>query len=127
MVDMYHLATSFMLFAQEVVEKKSSPLWEVVKPVLAQLAFGGIVGWSVGFLFKKAFKILAIIAALVFIGLQFCISQGYIEGIEWTKIGSGFKDTFDEGFFNGIWNFITRNLPFGGSFVVGFLIGLKKG
>ncbi|MCK5056369.1 MAG: FUN14 domain-containing protein [Candidatus Aminicenantes bacterium] len=83
-----------------------------------------MVGW---FSFKKAFKVLAIISALVFIALQFFISQGYIEGIEWTKIGSEFKNTFDKGFFTGIWHFITRNIPFGGSFVVGFLIRLKKG
>jgi uncharacterized membrane protein (Fun14 family) len=124
---MYNLAASFVLTAQQAAAEKSSPLWGTVKPVLAQLAFGGVVGWSVGFLFKKAFKVLAITAALVFIVLQIMISQGYIEGIEWTKIGTGFKNTFDEGFFNGIWQFITRNIPFGGSFLVGFLIGLKKG
>lgn len=111
-----------------IVEKgESSPIWKVLSPVLSQLGFGGVLGLAVGFLFKKTLKLLAIIVGLLFIFLIAMAQAGYIQGINWMKMGQDFSRAFDRGFFNGLWHFLVGNIPFAGAFTVGFILGFKWG
>jgi len=102
-------------------------LWTMAKPILTRLGFGGMLGWSVGFLFKKSLKLLAVLIALIFIGIQFLVARGYIQNIDWTAIGADFKAFLSEGFFTNLGSFLLKNLPFGAGFLAGFVVGLKMG
>ena len=124
---MAYISILLPFLIQSATSSNLSTGWNLFKPIMAQLGFGGILGWAVGLLFKKTIKFVAIIIAIIFIGIQYCIYKGYIQGVDWLKISGEFKETFNEGFFTGVWGFVTQNLPFGGGFTVGFLIGLKMG
>jgi len=112
-------------FYQEV--SKSSPLAKAIGPILAQIGFGGIVGFGLGFFFKKLGKVMVVILALVFICIQVLIYYGYIPGVDWTRLGKDITGAVDKNFLNSIWKLIIHNIPFAGSFTIGFLWGLKKG
>lgn len=105
---------------------ESNPLWEIFGPLLPQMGFGGVLGWAVGFFAKKSLKIVAIIVAFIFIVLQVMGHYGYID-VNFMKMSDDFSQYADEDLFAGIWSFFTSNLPFGGSFVIGFLLGFKMG
>lgn len=94
---------------------------------MAHIGFGGLVGFGLGFFLKKLGKVLGIALALVFICLQALIYFGYIASIDWTRLSRDITGAVDTNFLNAGWNLIIHNLPFAGSFTVGFLWGLKKG
>jgi len=103
-----------------------NPLVKAIVPILAQIGFGGIVGFGLGFFFKKLGKFLCIVLALVFICLQVLIYFGDIPYVDWTRLSKDITGAVDTNFLNAVWNLIIHNLPFAGSFTVGFLWGLKK-
>jgi uncharacterized membrane protein (Fun14 family) len=105
---------------------EANPLWDIFGPLLPQMGFGGVLGWAVGFFAKKSLKVVAIIVAFIFIMLQVMGHFGYID-VNFVKMGDDFSHYANEDFFSGIWGFLTHNLPFGGSFVIGFLLGFKMG
>jgi uncharacterized membrane protein (Fun14 family) len=115
------------ILTQTEAADAGSALWKLAKPVLTRLGFGGILGWSVGFLFKKSMKLLAILLALIFIGLQFLVAKGYIQNVDWTAIGADFRSFFNKEFFTNLGDFLLLNLPFGVGFFAGFVLGLKMG
>jgi uncharacterized membrane protein (Fun14 family) len=121
------LLISNKCLAQNNLIGEISPLWNAVKPGVSEFGFSGLLGWAVGFLFKKVFKILAIVLASFFVILQYLSFKGYIGGIDWQVIQFDFLEFFNENFFNGLWKMISHNLPFAGGFTTGLLIGLKKG
>jgi uncharacterized membrane protein (Fun14 family) len=104
-----------------------SVLWESVQPILLQLGFGGLVGWSVGFLFKKTMKLMALLLALFFIGLQLLIYLGYLGPIDWIRIGSDVEQSLNPRLFDGMWRFLTHQFPYASGFALGFVLGLKMG
>lgn len=112
-------------FLQEV--SKPSPLAKVIGPILAQIGFGGIVGFGLGFFLKKLGKVIVVALALFFICLQVLIYFGYIPSVDWTRLSKDITGAVDKNFLNSVWNLIIHNLPFAGSFTIGFLWGLKKG
>jgi uncharacterized membrane protein (Fun14 family) len=120
---------NFFLLQSEAqsISGEGSTLWKLAKPIMSRLGFGGILGWSVGFLLKKSLKLLAILVALCFIGLQFLISRGYIQSVDWLIIAQDFKAFFNEDFFTNLSNLLLLNLPFGAGFIVGLLLGFKMG
>src|SRR5918912_1980084 len=54
-------------------------------PLLTSVGFGGLVGFLIGFIIKKLFKILAIVAGVFFAVLIYLEQQGMIN-INWNKI-----------------------------------------
>ena len=120
-------AILLQIVSQSDAPAEGAALWKMAKPVLTRLGFGGILGWSVGFLFKKSMKLLAILLALIFIGLQFLVAKGYIQNVDWTSIGADFRSFFNEEFFTHLGDFLLLNLPFGVGFLAGFVLGLKMG
>jgi uncharacterized membrane protein (Fun14 family) len=54
-------------------------------PVLTTVGFGGIVGFLIGFIIKKLFKILAIIAGVFFAALLYLEQQGIVN-VNWDKL-----------------------------------------
>ena len=54
-------------------------------PLLTSIGFGGIVGFLIGFVMKKLFKILAIIAGVFFAVLLY-LEQQEIVNVNWVRL-----------------------------------------
>ena len=100
---------------------------EIITPVVYQLGLGAIGGFIVGFALKKIAKIFIVIigifiVALLYLGANNVININY--GNLWTTIANGLGLAGQA----ASWIVgVISVLPFLGSFVVGFLLGLKIG
>lgn len=56
-----------------------------MKPVLAQLSFGSVMGYCSGMALKKVGKAVAFVVGIGFVGLQTAASMGYIN-VDWRKV-----------------------------------------
>src|SRR5919197_3349818 len=56
-------------------------------PLLTTVGFGGLAGFLIGFVIKKLFKILAIIAGVFLAALMYLEQQGMVN-INWDKLQS---------------------------------------
>lgn len=100
---------------------------EIITPVVYQLGLGAIGGFVLGFALKKIAKIFIVIVglfilALLYLGVNNVININY--GNLWTTIANGL------GLAGAAASWIVgiiSVLPFVGSFIVGFLLGLKIG
>ena len=115
-------------------------------PLLTSVGFGGLVGFLIGFIIKKLFKILAIVAGVFFAVLIYLEQQGMVN-INWDKINVAYH-----GVLSTVTNTITNStatgviggchttaatsllptltnlgIPLTGSMATGFTIGLLKG
>ena len=116
-------------------------------PLLTSVGFGGLAGFLIGFVIKKLFKILAIIAGVFFAVLIYLEQQGMVN-INWDKINVAYH-----GVLSTVTNTITNSttatggiggshttaatsllptltnlgIPLTGSMATGFTIGLLKG
>jgi len=100
---------------------------DIISPLAYQLGIGGIGGFIVGFTIKKLSKLIMILIGLLIALLLYLAAQGIIDinfGALWTAL-AGLIDSASGAFswFIGIISL----LPFAGSFLVGFLLGLKVG
>lgn len=99
-------------------------------PLLEQLGFGALAGAVVGYAAKKAAKLAAVVMGLLFILVQFLAYKNVIT-LHWDAIGTAANHALDSGIPQSaaqrFLNILTHNLPFGGSFLVGFMLGFKKG
>lgn len=109
------------------VESGGALPWDTIAPVVGQLGFGGLLGWAVGFTVKKSLKLAAIVAGVLFIGIQALVSLGYIDPPHWPRINADLSRLLDKSHFEAFWAILTRSLPFGGGFTVGFLLGFSAG
>lgn len=96
------------------------------KFLIATLGGGGIAGWAVGYTLKKVAKIVAIFLGVTFITLQF-LAYKHVITVDWSKVQNAMDKKYLEQSANSFMSVITYNLPFAGSFLVGFWIGFKKG
>ena len=108
-------------------------------PLLTTVGFGGLVGFLIGFIIKKLFKILAIIAGVFFATLMYLEQQGIVN-LNWDKL-----QNISQGVLSTIVNTVNSTAPggVGGSpalptitmmmtnlgipLTVGFTIGILKG
>jgi uncharacterized membrane protein (Fun14 family) len=56
-----------------------------MKPILAQLSFGSVMGYCSGMALKKVGKAVAFVVGIGFVGLQTAVSMGYIN-VDWVKV-----------------------------------------
>jgi uncharacterized membrane protein (Fun14 family) len=100
---------------------------EVIAPVVYQLGLGAVGGFVVGFALKKIAKLFIIllgifIIALLYLGINGVISINY--NALWSTIAGWLGGAAQAaGWLVGLISLI----PFIGSFLVGFLLGLKIG
>ncbi len=104
--------------------------YDLISPLAVQLGAGGIAGFIIGFAVKKLLKLLAILAGLIFIFLQYLAWKGFID-IHYDRIYAVAQTMLQQSGtsvteFN-IPAFITANIPMAGSFVAGLGIGFKMG
>jgi uncharacterized membrane protein (Fun14 family) len=119
-------------------------------PLLTTVGFGGLVGFLIGFVIKKLFKILAIVAGIFFAVLMYLEQQGMVN-INWDRLNVTYH-----GVLSTVTNTMTNNstasgglggshaaatsflpatttmmtnlgIPLTGSTALGFAIGIMKG
>jgi uncharacterized membrane protein (Fun14 family) len=116
-------------------------------PLLTTVGFGGLVGFLIGFIIKKLFKMLAIIAGVFFALLIYLEQQGILN-INWDKLQSisqgllsTIVNTLNSSASGGVWGSPTATasllpattmmtnlgIPLTGSMATGFAIGILKG
>lgn len=100
---------------------------EIMSPLVYQLGIGGIGGFIVGFTIKKISKLLMVLLGLFIIALLYLGTSGIIsinyEAL-WEAVANGL------GIVGQMTSWIidlVSLIPFMGSFLVGFLLGLKMG
>lgn len=126
------VALAFLLPEQLFAQASASATAELpmlppeVKFALFTLGGGGIAGWAVGFTLKKFAKMAALVVGVAFISLQLLAFNNFIT-IDWEAIKSAVPDETIEQSAVSIMQIITYNLPFAGSFLVGFWLGFRKG
>ncbi len=96
------------------------------KFLLATLGGGGIAGWAVGYTLKKVAKVVAIFLGVTFITLQY-LAYKHVITVDWSKVQNAVDKQHLEKSAEGLMSILTYNLPFAGSFIVGFWLGFRKG
>jgi uncharacterized membrane protein (Fun14 family) len=100
---------------------------EIITPVVWQLGLGGVGGFVVGFALKKITKVFIVIIGLFVLALLYLSVNGVINinySALWKTIANGLGVAGQA----ASWIVgVVSVLPFVGSFVVGFLLGLKIG
>jgi uncharacterized membrane protein (Fun14 family) len=111
---------------------------DALKPVLANVGFGAVMGFCSGYAMKQVGKALAFVVGVSFIGLQAAASTGYIH-VDWTKVrddvakkmdanGDGTFDAEDaKRWWRSFKTIMTSQLPSAGGFSFGFLYGVRSG
>ncbi len=100
---------------------------EVISPLVFQLGVGGVGGFIVGFALKKLSKLILFLTGMFIILLIYLSTQGIIN-INYASLWSALSGLvgLSGSAFSWIVGVISL-IPFAGSFVAGFLIGLKVG
>jgi uncharacterized membrane protein (Fun14 family) len=100
---------------------------EIITPVVWQLGLGAVGGFIVGFALKKITKLFIVIVGLFILALLYLSVNGVINinyNALWTTIANGLGLAGQAA--SWVVGLISL-IPFLGSFVVGFLLGLKVG
>ncbi|EPB87932.1 hypothetical protein HMPREF1544_05223 [Mucor circinelloides 1006PhL] len=110
------------------------------KPIFnkGELTFGTFLGICTGFLVKKVGKIFAAFVGTGFVFLQYLSQQGYVT-IHWDRLEGGYTNALDldkdgkvsKRDLTSRWqkfvNFLTNNLQFKSTFLIGFYAGIRYG
>ena len=108
------------------------------KPILANIGFGGVMGYCSGVAFQKVGRALAVVIGTGFVGLQLATGLGYIE-VHWDKMVDHAKLTMDvnkdgklntddaKEWWKRLKKILVHKIPSSGGFSVGFLYGVRYG
>ncbi len=104
-----------------------------VEPLMGPLAgmgFGGLAGAVVGYTAKKLTKMLAFLLGGLFIAIQLLAYYGFIQ-VDWVAVQSTAEQAMQSEDGRTVaeraWQILSANLPWGGGFVAGFVVGFKLG
>lgn len=101
---------------------------DVLTPLLPDLSLGGLLGFCAGFAVKKASRVLILTVGVVFVLVQVLAYYGILT-VHWTKVQELAEPMLQVGAKEGgAWalDVLRANLPFGGAFVAGLLLGLRS-
>lgn len=91
------------------------------------MGIGGIGGFCVGYASKKFAKIVAILLAIGFLGLQYLAYKGIVM-INYSTLQSWIVSMLGEtGALQAFLTALIAQMPFGAGFVGGLVLGFKKG
>ena len=100
---------------------------EIVSPLVFQLGIGGVGGFVVGFALKKISKLVLFLTGLFILALIYLSTQGIIN-VDYASLFSALSGLIGSAGSAFSWLVgVISLLPFAGSFIVGFLLGLKIG
>jgi len=91
-----------------------------------QLSVGALFGLCVGYAAKKITRLAAIILGLTFILIQVLASHHLITP-HWDRVHELGQSAASSGLVGKAVSVLTRNLPFGASFMVGLVAGFRMG
>jgi uncharacterized membrane protein (Fun14 family) len=102
-------------------------LSNLLTPLVGELGIGGVGGFLVGFAFKKAAKLLAVIVGLFFLSLQYLAYENIIT-IDYGALQAFANQLLGQSAGAQTWltDFIVH-APFGAAFIGGLYFGLQKG
>lgn len=97
---------------------------------MSDYGFGGIAGLAVGYTAKKVTKLAALVLGILFVSAQAMSHAGWIS-IDWGSVQEQAKPYLnaEDGRTALEWcgAILFANLPFGGAFLAGFVLGYKAG
>jgi len=100
---------------------------EIVSPLVFQLGIGGVGGFIVGFALKKLSKLVLFLTGLFILALIYLSTQGIIN-VDYASLFNALSSLISSASSAFSWLVgVISLLPFAGSFIVGFLLGLKIG
>ena len=100
---------------------------QVVSPLVFQLGIGGVGGFIVGFALKKLSKLILFLIGVFIVALIYLSTRGIIN-INYDALWKALSNLLGSAGSAFSWLIgVISVLPFAGSFMAGFLIGLKLG
>jgi uncharacterized membrane protein (Fun14 family) len=94
-------------------------------PFIGTLGFGGVMGYAVGYAAKKISKIALVGIGILFFLIQYLVYKG-LAHVDWGGVAKEGAEAAQAGG-HAFWRIVTYNVPLGGGFVAGIVLGLKKG
>jgi uncharacterized membrane protein (Fun14 family) len=102
-------------------------LSDVVSPLVFQLGLGGVGGFIVGFALKKLSKLVLVLIGVFILALVYLSTRGIIN-INYDALWNALAGLLGSAGSAFSWLIgVISILPFAGSFIAGFLIGLNLG
>lgn len=132
---MKKLVFILLILFQPFLPKASAetfPIPDIDWPLLGmELGLGGILGFSIGYFFKKSLKIILFAAGLITFILLLLSQFNYIN-IQWEHIEAAYSSTMastggSKEILNTITIWLKERIPLGGGLLIGFFAGLKMG
>jgi uncharacterized membrane protein (Fun14 family) len=121
-------ATTLSAAAPSSASSLADSVSGAVLPLLPTLSLGAILGFAAGYAVKTIGKIALLIVGLLFVAVQLLSYFGLVT-VNWLRLealsGPWLQDNS-----RSVWTWLsgvlTHDLPFGGAFVAGLLLGLRK-
>jgi len=96
-------------------------------PFVTEGSFFGLIGFALGYASRKFVKVLLILVALFFVGLQALVWTGTVS-VDWSgmlrKLNALIFDLRES---ESVTQFLTRRIPAAGGMLTGYLIGFQRG
>ena len=100
---------------------------EVVSPLVFQLGVGGVGGFVVGFALKKLSKLVLFLIGVFLVALIYLSARGIVK-VNYDALWKALASLLGSAGSAFSWLIgVISVVPFAGSFIAGFLIGLKVG
>lgn len=103
-------------------------LSQAILPLLPPLSLGAVLGFAAGYAVRVVGKIVLLIVGLLFVAIQL-LSYFDLISVNWLRF-EALSGPWLQGGGKSAWNWVsgvlTHDLPFGGAFVVGLLLGLRS-
>ena len=99
----------------------------LLQPLLPDLSLGGVLGFCAGFAIKKVGRIVIFIVGAIFVVVQLLAYSGFVT-VDWARVQLATEPWLKEGAREGsawLLDVLKANLPFGGAFVAGLMLGLR--
>lgn len=100
---------------------------DLLVPILPDLSLGGLLGFCAGYAFKKAGRVVVFVIGAVFVIVQF-LAYYELVTVNWARVQVAAEPWLKEGASTtSAWvlEVLQANLPFGGAFVAGLVLGLR--
>lgn len=101
---------------------------QAIVPLLPPLSFGALMGFAAGYAVKVVGRVALLVVGLLFVAIQLLSYFGLVS-VNWLRLealsGPWLQDN-GQSVWTWLSSVLTHDLPFGGAFVVGLLLGLRR-
>jgi len=103
---------------------------ELLSGPLGTLGVGGLFGAAVGYAAKKLSRVALLVVGLGFLLVQVLAWYGWVE-VHWEHVEAAARAQWQSPdgttLLDRAWRVASANLPFGGAFATGFVLGFRLG